>query len=347
MHLLLAAGATAQPAVQARGRSALYKDSDHTTITTLGARAAVEPVPTLRIGGGYLADIVSSASVDVVSAATKSFEETRHEGDGDATLLLDDVEIGGRYRYSVENDWRSHTGVLHGVQRTMQKNTEYGFTLALSWNAVGRTGDPHFSRRLMSYGYAANVTQLLDPRTVVSFVYDGSYNRGFQSSPYRYVVTSDRQFTVLEHHPEVRTRHALGVGALRHLGRSTSGRLDYRIYVDDWGVGAHTAELRFSRDLGEFLSLSLRERFYAQGAAWFYEQTYAAPRRYMSADRELSSFWDSFTGGIIAVEVERVGPFATLGADVAADYFFFRFKNYTPLVSRSGFVASIGILGSL
>jgi hypothetical protein len=346
LSLTAAAPAFAEPLAEVRGRASTYRDSDHTTVNTLSARVSVMPVEPLKVSGGYLADIVSSASVDVVSAATPSFEETRHEGDGQVALTLDDLELSGAYRYSVENDWRSHTGVLGGKLELADKSTELGLTLAFTSNDVGRSDDEHFSRRLLAYSYSARAGQVLDRSTYASLAYEGSYNDGFQSSPYRYVTTSDGRFTLLEHHPEQRIRHAIGVDFIRYLFPQTSARAGYRFYVDSWGLSGHTGELRLARDLGSYVTLSVRERFYFQRAASFYEPWYGSPRAYMTVDRELSSFWDSFTGGAASFEMGAVGPFESIGADVAGDYFYFRFLDYPRLVSRAGVVLSAGLSGS-
>jgi hypothetical protein len=342
----LSVPALAEPIAEVRGRASTYRDSDHTTVDTLAARLSVMPIEALKVSGGYLADIVSSASVDVVSAATPSFDETRHEGDGQVAVTVDDLDVSASYRYSVENDWRSHTGVLGGTLKLADKSTELGLSLAFTSNEVGRNEDDNFSRRLLAYAYSARVGQVLDRSTYASLTYEGSFNDGFQSSPYRYVTTSDGRFTLLEHHPEERIRHAAALEVIRYLLPQTSARAGYRFYIDSWGLSGHTGELRLIRDLGSYFTISVRERFYFQRAASFYEPWYGAPRAYMSVDRELSTFWDSFTGGSLSFEMGAFGPFESIGADLAGDYFYFRFLDYPRLVSRTGVVLSAGLLGS-
>jgi hypothetical protein len=339
--------ASAEPRVELKTRGALYQDSDHTRVTTLAADLSARVAEPLLVNGGYLVDIVSAASVDVVSAATPSFSETRKEATAGALLTTENSDVSAGYRYSVENDWTSHTLSLRGVTRLAQKNTELSLTGSFSANRVGRAEDRNFERELMVYGFGAGVSQLLDPKTVVAAVYEGGYAAGFQSSPYRFVSTADRAFTFLEHDPERRLRHALALWGLRHLFESTSLRLNYRLYLDDWGIVGHTGELRLTRDLSRALSASLRERFYRQGSAWFYQDGYDAPRRYMTRDRELSTFWDSFSGVAVRLELEDVGPFSELGADLTADYFYYRFQNFSALPSRDGVFVSLGIFGSL
>jgi hypothetical protein len=342
-----ASRSSAQPLVEARARAAVYHDSDFTTVTTLGARGLLELPDLVRVTGAYLADVVSTASVDVVSAATGRWHETRHEATGEVTAFIEDLALSGAYRYSIENDWKSHTIGAGAVLGLFEKNTELGVSGTLALNQVGRASDATFSEELDSHGYEITASQLLDPRTIIALAYSGSYNLGFQSSPYRFVSTSDRRFTFLERHPDARLRHAAAVELTRYLFAQTSGSAKYRFYADDWGVVGYTGELRLMSDVSEFLSVAVRERVYLQKGASFYRSSYDQPRRYMSVDRELSTFWDSFSGAELLLELDRVGPFRRIGADVSFDFFYFSFQDYPLLDQRTGVFVAGGLMGAL
>jgi hypothetical protein len=92
--------------------------------------------------------------------------------------------------------------------------------------------------------------------------------------------------------------------------------------------------------------VSVRERLYAQRGAWFYERSYATPKRYMTRDRELSTFWDSWSGAGVELELVRLGPFETLVADLAGDFFYYHFSDFEGLERRTGLNASAGLGGS-
>jgi hypothetical protein len=348
LPLMLASELRAEgPEVDARLRASSYQDNDHTSVNTVGASANVEIPRTARLGASYLADVVSSASVDVVSAATGRFHETRHEVAGHAELLLPDAEVGGSYRYSVENDWRSSSIGATSTLDLAQKNTQLTVGGALVLNQVGRANDPNFDQRLRSYIANLGITQNLDKSTLAQLLYTGSYDNGFQSSPYRYVSTSDRVFTFLERDPMTRLRQAVGLRLRRSLFSSSSLGAEYRVYFDDWGTLGHTGQLRLASDLSEVTSIVLRQRMHYQDRANFYRSSYDRPYRYMTVDRELSTFWDSFSGLQILLEWESVGPFSKIGADLAGDFFYFRYLDFAPLHHRVGFVGSIGLMGAL
>jgi hypothetical protein len=335
------------PDVDARLRASTYQDSDHTSVTTLGATANVEVPGAMRVGASYLADIVSSASVDVVSAATGRFHETRHEAAGHAELLLSEVELGGSYRYSVENDWRSSSIGATSSFDMAQKNTQLTLGGTLVLNQVGRADDPIFSKQLRTYALNLGLTQNIDKKTLAQLLTTISYDEGFQSSPYRYVSTSDRAFTFLERDPTTRLRQAAALRLRRSIFSSSSVGVEYRLYFDDWGTVGHTGQLRLSSDLSEVTSVALRQRLHYQDRANFYQASYDRPFRYMTVDRELSTFWDSFSGAQLLVEWQGVGPFTKIGADLSADFFYFRYLDFAPLPHRVGFVAAVGLLGAL
>jgi hypothetical protein len=335
------------PEVDARVRASSYQDNDHTSVSTVGASANVEIPGAARIGASYLADIVSSASVDVVSAATGRFHETRNEVAGHAEVLLSDAEVGGSYRYSVENDWRSSSVGASSTIDLAQKNTQLSIGGALVLNQVGRANDPNFSRRLRSYIANVGVTQNLDKSTLAQLLYTASYDDGFQSSPYRYVSTSDRVFTFLERDPMTRLRQAFGLRLRRSLLSSSSLGIEYRLYFDDWGTMGHTGQLRLASDLSEVTSIVLRQRMHYQNGASFYHESYDRPYRYMTVDRELSTLWDSFSGVQLLLEWEKVGPFPKIGADFSGDFFYFRYLDFALLSHRIGFVGSLGLMGAL
>src|SRR5262249_54183036 len=63
----------------AKGSVAMYSDSDKTTVVTSVAAAQVRLPQPVVVNGHALVDAVSSASVDVISAATSRFKENRIE----------------------------------------------------------------------------------------------------------------------------------------------------------------------------------------------------------------------------------------------------------------------------
>ncbi len=315
---------------------ALYADDDATTVVTTLVNADVRlPVPVI-VDAHALVDAVSSASVDVVSAATPRWTETRVELGVRAQARFAGLDGDLGYLTSGENDWRSH-GVTFGVGRDLaDDNTTlragYGYTA----NRIGRARDPVFERALSVHSAELSVAQVLGRSTLGSLAYTGQVSDGYHASPYRYVMTTSGA-AAAETHPTDRARHALTARVLHALGPVTTLDASYRVYVDGWGVSSHTAQLALTRELGAALDVRLRARGYYQGAADFYRESYAAPMRYMSADRELSTFWDAGGG----VKLAWYGDAVEIGVKIDGSYY--RFLDFARLAGRVAVVTGGGI----
>jgi hypothetical protein len=249
----------------------------------------------------YTADAWTSASVDVRTAATRAIYEQRDEINGGVERVFDDFRLRGGYRFSIENDYESHGGTLSGTLDLADNAASLELRLTAQHDLVGRSGDPGFRREHTLAGARLTYTQVLDTRTVLQGAYELIHGGGYMASPYRFVgVGGDgrcggtAQLCVPETHPDARTRHALVLRGRRALGERVSGHLDYRFYVDDWGIVANTAALQLTWAHDDDGLLAVRYRLHQQGGASFYRATYPAPGgalRFVTRDRELSPLW--------------------------------------------------------
>jgi hypothetical protein len=326
-------------------RSGVYQDSDHTTVstTTVAARALIKD--RVQLTARYLVDVVSSASVDVVTAATPGFTEIRHEvtagvGYRDGTNTVD---VG--YIYSGENDWWSHTIELGGSRDFLHHNLTVGLGGTAVFNDVGRSGDRNFHRSLDVFGGSLTVAGTPSRRDVLSLTYTLSYLNGYQASPYRYIIFTDPQGlreSLPETVPNQRLRHAVAVQWKRHVQRSSAIHLHARGYYDDWQVASLTAGFEYLIELGEFV-LGPHVRGYGQRHAGFYQEQYTQRLNFMTFDRELSSFVDGFVGLRAAWSRRRLGPLAELHLEAKFDGFGFYFIDFPRLPSRYGLVAELAL----
>ena len=361
-------------------RSSLYVDDDDTVIntSTVSVRAAASDEVTLS--ARYLIDAISTASVDVVSAATSRWTEQRHEIELGVGYYDGTLNVGGGYIYSGENDWWSHTanlGVAHdfvghdltlGVGFTYVDNTvsradedQEGPGTAFGFGPPPNAG---FVDKMTVIGGAVNVVGVASPDELWAFNYSLSHAFGFQESPYRYARYTDTdsyfgvedrgmpdQVFVLqgegqggERHPDRRLRHALSVRHNRHLFEDSSLRSHVRLYSDDWGVRSLTLGTEYTVGL-EPWEIAAFVRGYAQRHADFYQDIYPREQRYMTADRELSSFWDVFLGLRGGPQLRDVGPLSALRCELKVTGFAFFFPEFRRLPRRFGLVVDLGIGG--
>jgi hypothetical protein len=350
MQLMRALAIVALCAARVHGDTAfiskiqVYADSDRTQVVSPVVQGTADVTPDTNVSLGYLADIVTSASVDIVSQASPTtIHDTRHQVSTGLSHIFGTLTARGGYSYSKENDYLSHT--LNGgiEQELFDKNTTLALGYGLSLNTVGRADDMNFSRGLTVQSMSASWTQILSERTLTQLTYELGYASGFQASAYRFVpirmnATATPEFWVPETDPDTRSRHAIVIAVNHALGTDSSVQADYRFYLDDWGITSHTIGARYFVNLSKNLELRLRERFYTQGAASFYQDSYAAPTKYITYDRELSPLWSETLGGklsyLFAPHVE---------GELKLDLFYYSYADFVPLTSRTGTNVGIGV----
>ena len=321
-------------------KTQIYTDSDHTTVVSPLAALSRDAWKGGTLSASYVADVVSSASIDVVSNATSHMQDFRSEITAGLVQKLHNSTFTGSYVYSVENDYQSHNVELGFAQDLFEKNSTLAIGATFSSNDVYRTGDQSFHRKLTVGGLSASWTQVLGRATIAQLSYSLSYGNGYWASPYRFVriETPDQQaieFKVPETEPNERYRHAAVIALNRHLFSDTSLQGDYRFYSDNWGILSHTIQLRYFVTWKD-VTLRLRERFYYQSGASFFRPHYTAAtlQPFVTADRELSTFWSNVAGFKISWRLPWVHRALELEAKV--DYFHFGYVNFALLASRDG-----------
>ncbi|HTL36126.1 MAG TPA: DUF3570 domain-containing protein [Kofleriaceae bacterium] len=323
----------------------VYADSDHTQVVSPTVQAKSDISPGTNVSVGYLVDAVSSASVDVVSQASPiTIHDTRHQASFGLAQQFEALNLHGGYSFSKENDYLSHT-LDAGLELELNdKNTEIGLGYGIAINTVGRANDMNFARDLQIQHLAASLTQTINTRLIGQVTYELNYADGYQASPYRFVpvrmsLDAAPELWVPETDPETRWRHAIVVGANQAVGAASSLQGDYRIYRDTWGITSHTFGARYFAHLAKHVDLRLRERFYVQNGASFYQQVYETTAKYMVYDRELSALWSQTLGAKL-----EVGFTEHLIGELKLDAFYYHYAEFAPLTSRTGVNAGLGLL---
>jgi hypothetical protein len=282
--------------------TALYirQDSDRTTVISPHARLGKVVQEGTQVSATYAADVWTSASVDIQASASKRpVTEQRDELQLGVQQEWMDLHMQAGYRFSSEPDYTSHGLSISGSYDLAGNASTLSAALHVFADAVGRSGDPKFSRQQGTYDASLSFTQIIDPMMFVSATYELAHLRGYQASPYRFVGIGPEAtgFGCLgtsecfaERVPRARTRHAFAVLARRAFGEVFSLGLNYRFYIDDWSLSSHTLLAELGWNLGARSLLSLRYRFYTQTHADFYRKRYAEllSSGYRTRDKELS-----------------------------------------------------------
>lgn len=368
LAVLLAPGtAAADPEVALSGDTLFYSDDDHVVVVSprAAARVALDRDGS-EAGVHAVVDVVSAASVDVVSQATPGFTETRIELGAQGAYRTGAWLPGLALRYSQEPDYRS-LGGRAGADLRLGGDTVASASYDASFDTVGRAGTAYadWSASLQTHTGELGLTQNLGRRTRVRAVATVAVQDGYLEKPYRHVPLFDMaglqraaddgvelgldtfdDYRLPERPPEEvpdrRVRAALFARALRWFGTAGAGRADYRLYVDDWGMIAHTVELGLAVPLPAGVTAELRERAHLQSAVDFWERVYlvdgaAMIPRYRTIDRELSAYLASTTS---AGATWRRGPLAAYGE---AGLMYTRFDDFLLLDHRLAVIAQAGV----
>ena len=366
--------AAAEDRVIVRGN---YYREESTRVLSPEVRVTVDaPDERLTFGAGYLLDAVSSASIAtgtaVATGGDNVFTELRHEATGTVSSRLGPWQLGTFFRYSTETDYVSRsTGLSFGrdfLQRSINLSLSYAYNFDRAFrifDSQGRrlpwcggaiepscTSDGRNNSNLLQVHYlAAGYTHAVHKTVLLISTLEYARVDGPQDNPYRGEQIPGVTF---ETHPLERNRFSWLSSLRWHLPRGrTTLEPRYRFYVDDWGVDAHSVDLRAHFRVLPHLRLRLRYRFYIQSEAVFWRDDMAyqesdqlctpeRPEACASADPKLDD-WYSHTPGIqLTYELDglarRKGLGWLEGGWLQATY------NYVHQTNRFGPVRALGSL---
>ncbi len=271
-----------------------------------------------RIEAHFLVDSITSASA-ATGAGSVEFNELRYEaGFGYSQQLPGHVRVGGNLRYSTEPDYASIFVGGHGELALFDQTSTLRLFVGGGSDDItngvavmmGSLGTPRREEQLATLMGSVGWTQILTPRAVASLTYDVMRLSGYQANIYR--VVRGGADPVPERVPDGRVRHAVAGSVRAFLPTRTTAIAAYRFYVDDWGILAHTPEVRLVQELVPGLDLRLRYRFFAQSAADFYKDVYMQSELtdlavYVTDDEKLSEFTTHTFGGQVSAALSLFG----------------------------------------
>ncbi len=313
-----------------------YGDTDHVFVFTPSVAGSVSsPTAGWNVAGTYLVDVVSAASVDIVSTASRRWEEVRQEGSLSGAYKPGNFGVGANALVSSEPDYLSLNAGLSLTQDVRNKNVTWLASYNYGHDVAGRSGTPFsvFSHTIDRHALKAGLTLLLSHSTILSFVGDAFIESGDSSKPYRYIpLFAPGQFVPLgapvalvaslrvserplEQLPLSRERFAASA-RLAHRFRASTARLDERLYVDTWGLKATSTDARFLFDAGERVELGPHLRIHDQSAVYFWQRAYVMDSNFRypalrTGDRELGPLLNVTAGGSLEA---ALGPKGRLRA---------------------------------
>lgn len=286
----------------------------------------------VSLSASYYVDMVSNASIDVVTTASP-FKETRHEYGLGADYVYRNALVSVSATHSKEPDYTADALNLDVAQEVFGGMTTVtvGFTRAA--DKVGRKNSPEFDEKARHWRYRGGLTQILTPRWLAVVNVEQVSDDGFLGSPYR----AARVFgaAVPERVPSTRTSRAV---KLRLLGEVAAGHAlsaDYRYFWDTWGIRAHTVDFGYRRYFGEAWLADAFVRWHTQDKALFYSDNFTSETLYVSRNRQLSTFTSLGPGIKASYRARRVPGRYEIRVNGTYEMLRFRFDDFTDIRSGS------------
>lgn len=367
-----AEGTRSSVTTEVKSEVAVYTDSDSVSVFTPSVSGSARDVSSGWSGGGsYLVDIVSAASVDIVSTASGRWTEVRHAGALHAGYKP--YDLGGTVSGSVsrEPDYLSLTGGAQADWDLAKKTITPALAYSFTHDTAGRAGTPFsvYSLELDRHTLAAELALVLDRESIVNVDFDAIFEVGHQEKPYRYVpmfaadvapsVPAGASVDVVnalrlpgrvaERLPTTRQRYALSTRLGQRLADSTL-IVKERLYADSWGLKATTTDLRLVFDLSRRLFVWPEARIHFQSGVSFWRLAYVADASadgsvdvpaLRTGDRELSPLSSASGGAGLHLNLGSAGDPSELGLTLLAQGTTTHFNDALFITQRFGIFSAI------
>ncbi len=137
-------------------------------------------------------------------------------------------------------------------------------------------------------------------------------------------------------YPETRTSDAIAIRAAYYLPYRAALKGEYRYFTDDWGIIAHTYELKYTHPFNDAWLVDLKFRTYEQQQADFYSDlfTFASQdsKDFRARDKELSTFENQTIGLSISYQLPHFSHRVEQSRiSLEWDYINFSYDNFTDL----------------
>ena len=244
--------------------------------------------------GNYYIDMVTSASIDVVTTASPYTEERKQWSLG-ADYLRGNTTMRVNYTSSEESDYDAATYSFSVSQDMFGDLTTLTLGYALGDDLVRRSDDPLFERDLDKQMYSIGVTQILTKNLISTLNFETITDEGYLNNPYRSVRYADSGSALgysfePELYPNTRTSNSVGLRARYYLPYRAAIEGEYRYFIDTWDIEGHTGSLTYIHPWRDF-TFTGKFRYHNQTGAHFYSDLFSRSEatNFRGRDKELSA----------------------------------------------------------
>ncbi len=295
----------------------------------------------VSLTGSFYVDVVSNASIDVVTTASP-YKERRNEFGLALDYAVRDSLLTLGVGASKEPDYSTRSISLDIAQETFGGMTTVNLGFTRAADEVGKIGEAAFFDQAKHWQHRVGVTQILTPKWLASVNLEAVSDTGYLGNTYR--VARVFGAAVPERHPRTRSSRAVKVRAIGDMGQRDSVRAEYRYFWDNWDIKAHTVEAGYSRYLGESFLAEGFVRYYTQSAALFYSDNAQAETTYVSRNRQLAEFNNVVIGGKLTFNWKKQPGLYDLKANAGLELFNLNYKNFTDIRNGSAYSLRAAVL---
>ncbi|MED5622097.1 DUF3570 domain-containing protein [Ideonella sp. BN130291] len=294
----------------------------------------------VSVSGTYYVDMVSNASIDVVTTASP-YKETRNEFGLGLDYAYRDSLITLSGTSSKEPDYDASSMSLDVSQEVFGGMTTVAFGFSRGSDKVRRHADEAFSDTAQHWKYRLGATQILSPTWLMSLNAEVVSDNGYLGSPYR--VARVFGAAVPERNPRTRTSRAIKLGVTGNVVERTAIHADYRYFWDTWAIKAHTFDVGASRSFGDAWLADATLRYYSQQHALFYSDNAAFETTYVSRNRQLSSYNTVGLGAKVAYKLKSVPGKYEVKLNGAYELVRFSFKDFTDIRTGAAYTYNANV----
>ena len=227
--------------------------------------------------GNYYVDMVSSASIDVITQASPYTEERKQWSLG-VDYLHGNTTMRAGYTTSEESDFDAETFNFSVSQDMFGDLTTLTLSYALGDDLVRRSDDPTFEQPLDRQVYGVGITQILTKNLISALNIETITEEGYLNNPYRSVRYFDSNSAIgysyeAELYPNTRTSNAVGLRMRYFLPYRAAVEGEYRFFTDTWDIEGHTGSISYIQPWKDF-TFTGKFRYHTQTGAHFYRDLF-------------------------------------------------------------------------
>jgi len=296
----------------------------------------------------YYVDMVSSASIDVITTASPYTEERTQWSLG-MDYLHGNTTMTLGFTSSVEPDYDATSFSFSVSQDMFSDLTILTLTYALGDDVVGNTSDPTFERDIDRQHYGISLTQILTRNMIAAINFETITDEGFLNNPYRSVRYADAGSAIgysyeLELYPNTRTSNALGIRVKYYLPYRAAIEGEYRYFTDTWDIDGNTVSISYIHPLGPW-TFKAKFRYHDQTGAHFFNDIFprSEATNFRGRDKELSPLTSSAFRLAASYEIvggaTRRGFIKKASVSAAIEFLHIDYDEFTDLSTGAAYGA--------